>query len=139
MKTCFKCGSEKELSEFYKHKGTADGHLGKCKDCTKRDSISNRKQRSEYYQEYEKMRSQQPHRKALAIRIHQEYKQKYPERRKAHEAVNNAVRDGRLIPQACCVCGAKGEAHHPDYSHPLEVVWLCSKHHKEIHHSSNPF
>lgn len=38
-------------------------------------------------------------------------------------------------PQPCSILGCpnKAERHHPDYSKPREIVWLCRKHHKEEH------
>ena len=40
-----------------------------------------------------------------------------------------------MKPTVCSQCGVEGriEAHHPDYSKPLEVVWLCRIHHVEAH------
>jgi len=59
---------------------------------------------------------------------------KYPIQYKARTAVNNALRDGRLIRQPCEACGAEeGQAHHDDYSKPLEVRWLCGQHHRAAH------
>ena len=59
------------------------------------------------------------------------WKEKYPERSKAHKKVFVEIRAGRLK-QVKCFCGIKNtQAHHPDYSKPLEVVWLCKKHHME--------
>lgn len=42
------------------------------------------------------------------------------------------VRKGRIKRLPCEVCGQeKSEAHHSDYSRPLEVQWLCTAHHAE--------
>lgn len=62
------------------------------------------------------------------------YREAFPDRRNAHVVLNNAVRKGAVIRLPCFVCGCeKTEAHHPDYSAPLDVVWLCSSHHKQTH------
>ena len=37
-------------------------------------------------------------------------------------------------PEPCAMCGAPGEhRHHPDYSKPFEIVWLCESCHHSIH------
>jgi hypothetical protein len=57
-----------------------------------------------------------------------------PEKHKARVAVHNAIRAGRLVKGSCEVCGVeKTDAHHEDYAKPLDVRWLCRKHHMELH------
>jgi hypothetical protein len=58
---------------------------------------------------------------------------RHPNRRGAHIALGNALRAGTVKPLPCLVCGEKAEAHHPDYSDPLFPVWLCKKHHLDVH------
>jgi len=155
MKTCFKCGLEKPLSEYYKHKKMADGHLNKCKECAKSDVKQNRHERADYYREYDAWRFKND------ARVKQRQKSyiltqngadrmraaktnwinSNPEKRAAHVILGNAVRDGRIIkPKSCSNCGnfypsRKIHAHHHDYSKPLDVTWLCLYCHADHHWS----
>lgn len=44
------------------------------------------------------------------------------------------VKMGVIEKKPCQVCGAfDSQAHHEDYSKPLEVIWLCRRHHLETH------
>lgn len=127
MKRCFKCGGEKSVEDFYTHPRMADGHLGKCKDCTRLDMRIDRVTKPRV-REYDRMRSKLPHRKAHIARVSREWDAKYPERAKAQTAAGNAVRDGKLSRPAFCEgCGLpkRLDKHHHDYSKPLLVVWLC--------------
>lgn len=58
-----------------------------------------------------------------------------PEKRKAHNTLNNALRDGKIKRKPCEFpgCKVKSTAHHDDYSKPLKVRWLCWPHHKLQH------
>jgi hypothetical protein len=40
---------------------------------------------------------------------------------------------GKLIPQPCACGAATVEMHHPDYSRPLHVIWMCRACHLELH------
>ncbi len=52
----------------------------------------------------------------------------------ARAAARHAAQSGKLAKAPCEVCGAsKVEAHHDDYSQPLNVRWLCRTHHREHH------
>jgi hypothetical protein len=45
-----------------------------------------------------------------------------------------AIKKGIIIRGLCEVCGCDGaEGHHFDYSKPLDVMWLCPVHHKDMH------
>lgn len=48
----------------------------------------------------------------------------------AHNKVKYALKTGKLIKGVCEVCGTpEVHAHHDDYAKPLDVRWLCVKHH----------
>lgn len=133
-KRCFVCGDERPLVDFYRHPFMADGHLGKCKSCTKRQVRENYARNRAHYLAYEHARGLDPERRAYTNARSTEHRRRHPDRAHARTTVNNAVRDGRLAPGPCEVCGvARAEAHHDDYSRPLEVRWLCRAHHRAHH------
>lgn len=54
---------------------------------------------------------------------------------RAYSSVRHAKKRGDLVEQPCRDCGTTEnvEAHHSDYRKPLQVVWLCTKHHRKEH------
>lgn len=72
--------------------------------------------------------------KDVAQRTAKKMMDKYPEKWKARQALRNAIFRGKIKKQLCLICNEKKvEAHHDDYSKPLEVKWLCTIHHKTLH------
>ena len=83
----------------------------------------------EYHRRY---RASSPGLKASEYRL---YKARFPEKVAAQQALNRAVKRGEIKKQPCYKCGdsTRPIAHHPDYSQPLVVIWVCSLHHQELH------
>lgn len=144
MKTCKNCGETKPLQEFYSQPSSKDGRFSKCKSCIRvydAARLAENKKNPEWV-EKELIR----HRKAAAKSAANGYKskrhekgyekwlKKNPDKRKAHNMVGNAIKSGKLIKCPCEICGEiKSEAHHDDYSKPLNVRWFCKKHHHDHH------
>lgn len=151
VKKCFKCLIEKPLKDYYKHSEMSDGYLNKCKVCTRADVLKNRNDNLEEHRARDRKRFNQPERvkarKELAERWKKDpklrkrtnelkkiWQEKNLVKRAAHVIAGNAIKYGKLIPEPCEVCGKeKVDAHHDDYEKPLDVRWLCRKHHNEHH------
>lgn len=113
----------------------ADGLLGKCKDCTKADVAQHRTANHAAVCAYDRERAKTAERKAKVAEYQKNSREANPEKYRARYAVSNAIRDGRLERQPCSACGdAKAEAHHTDYSRPLDVEWLCFTCHRATGH-----
>lgn len=94
QKKCFKCDEKKPLDQFYAHSQMKDGHLNKCKECTKNDTKSHdmHKRGNLEYVEKEKERGREKYHRlykgikqdpAYKKNAMDNYRKKYPEKYKA--------------------------------------------------------
>jgi hypothetical protein len=126
-KTCIDCGQAKPQSDFYNRDPA-------CKSCrcarVRLYRLTNPK-----VQEYDCERAKTPkrreHRRANSLR----WRAEHPEAYRAHNAANNAIRDGKLERQPCQMCGSQENVHkhHRNYSRPLDVIFLCARCHHRLH------
>ena len=123
-KICTKCGVPKTHDEFYRHPAGKNGRDSKCKLCAKTAATANRQANLARIRAYDRDRGNRQSTEYL-----KQWRHDNPEKYKAHNAVNNAVRDGRLDKATECEqCGSDSSihGHHADYSKPLGVEWLCA-------------
>lgn len=144
-RVCKLCGERKEQTEFYPFREWFDSYCKLCRCAYQRRqyrlTISARKA-------YERSRATLPHRVAARIKYASSdsgrastkravaaSNARYPEKRAARISLGNAVRDGIVSKQPCSVCGStyRIHGHHEDYSKPLDVIWLCPRHHRDLH------
>lgn len=101
IKTCFKCQCAKPLFEFYRHKDMADGHLNKCKPCTKADVAKHRADNIERVRQYDRDRGMLPHR----VDARMAYRKTDPGKasvRKSTAKYRNNNKDKRRVIKAVC-------------------------------------
>jgi ribosomal protein S27AE len=113
-----------------------DGHLNICKNCVKCRVVDYYNKNVEKRKLYEKERSTRPERKRQLYERTKRRRKDVPGYQKCHNAILRAVRKGIIKkPELCSKCGNGGriEAHHADYTNPLDVKWLCCKCHRSIH------
>ena len=133
-KPCFKCNEIKPLNCFYKHSAMKDGYLNKCKECNKKDSSEHRYKNIDLVRAYDRERGKTPERIKLSTEQTKRWRAEDRRRGVAHNTVARALKSGLLQKENCKKYGEiKSEAHHEDYDKPLDIVWLCSKCHKQRH------
>lgn len=149
MKVCCGCGENKPLSDYYKSPNGRDGVRSRCIKC---HSVEQQVRYAANPTKYalSVAESRERHQEAYRERVrgyyrrdieysHQRikrYAQSHPERNSAHCKVRDALKSGLIIkPKSCSKCNKIGEVegHHEDYARPLEVKWLCSVCHSDLH------
>ncbi len=108
-----------------------------CRECWKAYVRKNRADKIEHYLEFDRARANDP--KRVAARRAYLARTKHDPKRIARLVVGNAIRTGKLMAAPCerCGYGVGVQAHHEDYSKPLEVNWLCKRCHGQRHREIN--
>lgn len=144
---CKLCGESREKMFYLSNKT-------KCKECVKEAVNKRRIEKIEEIREYDRNRPNakeraEKHKERMRLlktedpdkfKKHEKQKanwsKKNRHKKNAHLRVQRALFNGILTrPSDCEHCEEKKqlEAHHEDYSKPLEVLWLCVECHNKRH------
>jgi hypothetical protein len=146
MKTCNVCFISKNIDNFYLFPRNKGGLSHECKQCgraRKKINYIKNKDKILFRQKlriinkgiksvpYEKWSSLSKEKHKIRYKKH---KEKYPTKYAARDGLKKYIDKHPEFKKPCTICGEiKSEGHHPDYTKPLAVIWLCKKHHHEEH------
>ena len=122
MKYCPQCKQDLPREMFRKNRSRGDGLDGWCRKCrrAKYNPAKDKERKKRYLAKH-------PDNAYIKFRINN------PKKIRAQQLARYYIQER----QKCSVEGCKeiGERHHHDYDRPLDIIWLCRKHHKQIHRS----
>lgn len=133
MKECCVCHAVLPISEYYPYSKDKSRPMAYCKNCHK---LRMRQATLKYADKRKAARAiyrMRPKVKAREMATTKKMYSLYREKQLARMKVYNAVKNGKLKRLACWCGDIKVQAHHDDYNKPLEVRWLCRRHHNEVH------
>lgn len=136
-KQCTGCQIEKPLSAYSRNRTKRDGYQGECKSCKAtrqrvyQDTPAGKKTFSEAQRRYRSTKNG----RLMHVEAHMRDYRRHKMHHLARARLRDAVLNGKIIREPCELCGEAAEAHHDDYSRPLDVRWLCRKHHVEHHNA----
>lgn len=135
VKRCTKCGQVKPLTAFSPSKRYRGGRENQCKVC-RAAYVRQRRRRN---LEHARAKARQRNRKRRDYLVAYRHRPDRQHKQAVWNLAYWAVKAG-LLPRKdrCERCGAGGPGvrlnrHHPDYSDPLRIVWLCTRCHGEVH------
>ena len=128
-------GDKRDCKRCGHHYTVTEGMiLRKSYSCPKCASLNSKRYRLKHLEHYRLLSAEKHRRDGSNPEKTRRYRTRYPERRIAMQKVQTAIRNGSLVKRSCIKCNSPiSTAHHNDYSKPLDVVWLCHRHHMEAH------
>lgn len=147
---CKSCELEKGVNDFYV------SNQSTCKECVKAGVRKNRAENIDYYRSYDRLRYRESdERKAhcqamgksipMSVRVERQRERRRSDdglRSNARQKVSRAIGKGQSKKHTnCFFCDSTDslQAHHHDYSKPLDVFWLCAKCHGKLHTVTGDF
>lgn len=137
-KVCAACKEALPEEAFSKASANKDGLQFRCRSCFAKYHRKHYQEKKEDYDEVMRVYRENNPDKVLSTRL-SGYAKK-PTRGGCYRVVDAARKAGVLVkPDSCQGCGNHAgepymiEAHHHDYTKPLDVIWLCVSCHRGLH------
>lgn len=139
MKTCAGCNQVKPDLDFRTRAAAPHLLQSLCKCCESEKARAYKKTRAGANSQStaEAAYKRSPKGKEAIKRSKQAQRERNPDRLAARSALRHALVAGKVRKWPVCAMPCcqetRVQAHHADYSRPLDVVWLCKAHHSAAH------